>query len=201
MKTVVQSLPPTALCDCQEKNKISNANIPHLECQKPTLTSIYNTIGDKTVILGCTKKFSISKSLKKKTCTHIPTYLPQISLKQNCVCPKPNEIDLMLVVSQSAQWTILQVFFANIKNNIRKNIWSLHFYYLSIVITFLLSLERYLPIFLLKICRIWHCALRVKNTINSQILLTQKFFFELNITIKPIGKKKNNKKQRIPTYP
>ena len=68
------SLPPTALCDCQEKNKISNANIPHLECQKPTLTSIYNTIGDKTVILGCTKKFSISKSLKKKTCTHIPTY-------------------------------------------------------------------------------------------------------------------------------
>ena len=49
-----------------KKNKISNANIPHLECQKPTLTSIYNTIGDKTVILGCTKKFSISKSLKKE---------------------------------------------------------------------------------------------------------------------------------------
>ena len=72
----------------RKKNKISNANIPHLECQKPMLTSIYNTIGDKTVILGCTKKFSISKSLKKKTCTHIPTYLPQISLKQNCVLPK-----------------------------------------------------------------------------------------------------------------
>jgi hypothetical protein len=86
-------------------------------------------------------------------------------------------------------------FFANIKKNIRKNIWSLHFYYLKalIVITFLLSLERYLPIFLLKICRIWHCALRVKNTINSQILLKQKFFFELNITIKPIGKKKITK--------
>ena len=50
----------------RKKNKISNANIPHLECQKPTLTSIYNTIGDKTVILGCTKKFSISKIPKKE---------------------------------------------------------------------------------------------------------------------------------------
>ena len=68
-KTVSSSLPPSLPLHCatvRKKNKISNANIPHLECQKPTLTSIYNTIGDKTVILGCTKKFSISKIPKKE---------------------------------------------------------------------------------------------------------------------------------------
>jgi hypothetical protein len=62
------SLPLHCVTVRKKKNKISNANIPHLECQKPTLTTIYNTIGDKTVILGCTKKFSISKSLELKFC-------------------------------------------------------------------------------------------------------------------------------------